>query len=460
MSPMGAKIEKQLEEILKVLGHNPGGLDRCAISDKLSFSLNTRTLQRRLAHLLKTGVIGKEGGRRSSTYFIFAAGAKAETPEHSGSQAVFSEDSQGAIKRLQRPVYLRARVTYKRLFLEEYIPNKTFYIPVEKRKALARAGRRADEKLAAGSYVRQICQKLLVDLSYNSSRLEGNNYSKLDTQKLIEQGIGAEGRIYEETVMIINHKKAILFLIENARDVQLAPLTIFNLHNLLSQDLLRNPRSCGSIRKVDVDIGKSAYKPLNNPRQLAKIFELILFKARKIEDPFEQSFFVLIHLSYLQAFEDVNKRTARLSCNIPFIKENLCPLSFTEVSRGDCSAALLTIYEQNDIRPMLDLYCWAYKRSCEQYQVVKDTPGAIDALRVEYRQQRKDVMRQIAKKALRGVDVDRLIAAYCHKNNIEEADRFAAVTLDDLKTLHSGTIAGPGISAEELPRWTKNREPE
>ena len=457
---MSAKIEKQLEEILKALGHNPGGLDRRAISDKLSFSLNTRTLQRRLAHLLKTGAIGKEGGRRSSKYFIVAAGAKAKTPEHSGSQAVFSEHSQGAIKRLQKPVYLRERVTYKRPFLEEYIPNRTFYIPIEKRKALARAGRRADEKLAAGDYVRQICQKLLVDLSYNSSRLEGNNYSKLDTQKLIEQGIGAEGRMYEETVMIINHKKAILFLIENARDVQLVPLTIFNLHNLLSQDLLRNPQSCGSIRKVDVDIGQSAYKPLNNPRQLAKIFELILFKARKIEDPFEQSFFVLIHLSYLQAFEDVNKRTARLSCNIPFIKENLCPLSFTEVSRGDCSAALLSIYEQNDIRPMLDLYCWAYQRSCEQYQVVKDTPGAIDAFRAEYRQQRKDVMRQIAKKALRGVDVDRLIEAYCHKNNIEEADRFAAVTLADLKTLHSGTIAGPGISAEELPRWTKNRESE
>lgn len=458
---MSAKIEKQLEEILNVLGHNPGGLDRCAISGKLGFSLNTRTLQRRLAHLLKTGLIGKEGDRRASKYFIVAPGVKTEIPEESDiSEAIFSEDSRGVLKRLQRPAYLRERVTYKRLFLEEYIPNKTFYIPIEKRQALARAGRRADEKLAAGIYVRQICQKLLVDLSYNSSRLEGNNYSQLDTQKLIEQGIGAEGRIYEETVMIINHKKAILFLIENARDVQLAPLTIFNLHNLLSQDLLRNPQSCGSIRKVDVDIGKSAYKPLNNPRQLAKIFELILFKARKIEDPFEQSFFVLIHLSYLQAFEDVNKRTARLSCNIPFIKENLCPLSFTEVSRGDCSVALLSIYEQNDIRPMLDLYCWAYKRSCEQYQVVKDTPGAIDALRVEYRQQRKDVMRQIAKKALRGVDVDRLIEAYCHKNNIEEADRFAAITLADLKTLHSGTIAGPGISAEELPRWTKNRKPE
>ena len=98
--------------------------------------------------------------------------------------------------------------------------------------------------------------------------------------------------------------------------------------------------------------------------------------------PFEQSFFVLIHLSYLQAFEDVNKRTARLACNIPFIKNNLCPLSFTDVSRDDYSAALLTIYEQNEITPMLDLFCWAYSRSCNQYSIAKESLGEIDAFRI------------------------------------------------------------------------------
>lgn len=455
---MSAEIEKQLEEILKVLERNPGGLRRGAIADKLSYPLNVKTLQRRLVRLLKTGLIGKEGDRRASKYFIVAARVKAEIPEDS--ETIFSEDSQEVLKRLQRPVHLRERVTYKRLFLEEYIPNKTFYIPIEKREALEKVGRRADEQLAAGIYARQVCQKLLIDLSYNSSRLEGNNYSKLDTQKLIEQGISAEGRIYEETVMIMNHKEAILFLLEHAQEVQLAPLTIFNVHNLLSQDLLRNPQSCGSIRKIEVDIGKSTYKPLNNPHQLAEIFELILTKARKIEDPFEQSFFVLIHLSYLQAFEDANKRTARLSCNIPFIKENLCPLSFTDVPRGDCSAALLSVYEQNDIRPMLDLYCWAYRRSCRQYQAAKDARGAIGTFCMEYRQHRKDVMGQIVKKSLRGVDAERLIEVYCRENNIEEADRFAAMTLADLKTLHSGAIAGLGISEEELRFRMKNREPE
>lgn len=122
---------------------------------------------------------------------------------------------------------------------------------------------------------------------------------------------------------------------------------------------------------------------------LKDLLELILLKARKIEDPFEQSFFLLVHLSYLQAFEDVNKRTSRLSCNIPFIKQNLCPLSFTDVSRDNYTAALLAIYEKNEIGPMLDLFYWAYVRSCKQYGVVKQSLGEIAAFRIQYRQQMK-----------------------------------------------------------------------
>ena len=84
-----------------------------------------------------------------------------------------------------------------------------------------------------------------------------------------------------------------------------------------------------------------------------------------------QSFFLLVHLSYLQAFEDVNKRTARLTCNIPFIKGNLCPLSFTDVPQEDYFKALLYFYETNEVQPALELFEWAYKKSCEQYDVVK-----------------------------------------------------------------------------------------
>ena len=307
--------------------------------------------------------------------------------------------------------------------------------------------------MAAGTYARQICQRLLIDLSYNSSRLEGNTYSILDTQRLVEEGISAEGKINRESVMILNHKESILFLIENAQDIELNLFTLFNLHNLLSQDLLANPEAYGNVRTIDVDIGNSTYKPLGNTHVLKELLELVLLKARKIKNPFEKSFFLLIHLSYLQAFEDVNKRTARLSCNIPFIKQNLCPLSFVSVSRDDYTAALLAIYEKNEITPMLDLFCWAYTQSCKQYDVVKESLGEISAFRIQYRQQRKEVMGLIIRGGLHGKDIEQHIEKYCADRDIAEVDKFTAMTLADLGSLHEGAIIGLGISRAQLNSW-------
>lgn len=246
----------------------------------------------------------------------------------------------------------------------------------------------------------------MIDLSFNSSRLEGNTYSHLDTRKLVEEGISAEGKIQEETVMIINHKEAILFLIENASSLKINSLTLRNLHNLLSQDLLANPRACGNVRSIEVSISQSTYIPMANPHILRELLEHLLLKAREIIDPFEQSFFLLIHLAYLQAFEDVNKRTARLSCNIPFIRENLCPLSFTDVAKEDFTSALLLFYEQNDTTPLLELFRWAYLKSCSQYNIVKDSLGEIDGFRVQYRQLRKEAMGQIIHSNIHGEDLE------------------------------------------------------
>jgi Fic family protein len=158
------------------------------------------------------------------------------------------------------------------------------------RAQLLEAGKRFDHKVAAGTYAKNISQKLLIDLSYNSSRLEGNTYSKLDTQRLLEQGLSAEGKVHEETVMIMNHKEAIGFLIENAEEIALNAFTIRNIHALLSQDLLANAAACGNVRRIEVTIGKSAYLPLNNPHQLEEYLALLLRKAAQINDPFEQSF--------------------------------------------------------------------------------------------------------------------------------------------------------------------------
>ena len=180
-------------------------------------------------------------------------------------------------------------------------------------------------------------------------------------------------------------------------------------------------------------------------------------KTKKIKDPFEQSFFLLVHLSCLQAFEDVNKRTSRLSCNIPFIKSNLCPLSFIDVARDDYTAALLAIYKKNDTGPMLELFAWAYSRSREQYGVAKKSLGEIDAFRIQYRQQRKAVMGHIVKRGLYASAAEALIESYCQEQGIEVIDKFTVMTLADLSTLHAGAIIGPGITAAQLEAWLSGR---
>jgi len=455
---MTPDAQKEIDEIIAILEKNPEGLSRGKISENISFSINSKTLQRRLSSLADAGVILKKGDRKATKYYP----AKVFQKENKGqirdkAHEIFNQKSQNVLKFLDTPLHAREKMSYNRDFLDSYAPNKTAYVPKNVRKKLFEEGKRFDKTLAAGTYARQICQRLLIDLSYNSSRLEGNTYSQLDTQKLVEEGITAEGKVHEETVMIMNHKEAILFLVENAQEIELNSLTIRNLHHLLAQDLLANPEACGNIRTIELDIGQSTYKPLNNFHQLKELFELILFKARKIEDPFEQSLFLLVHLSYLQAFEDVNKRTSRLSCNIPFIKENLCPLSFTDVSRDNYTAALLTVYEKNNIEPMLELFSWAYLRSCEQYGVVKKSLGEIDAFRIQYRQQRKEVMGLVVKKCLHGKKAEDLIEDFCQQHDIKDAAKFTAMTLADLSTLHAGAIIGLGITEAQLNKWLEKK---
>lgn len=455
---MAQKTEQQKQEIVTLLSKHPEGLSRSQVSENLGFSINSKTLQRRLISLVDDGQIARKGERKAARYYPEQVSIETFKGQIKDNQAIiFSSNSQLILKFLDKPVHTREIVSYKRDFLDVYTPNQSNYVPKKMREALFKEGKRFDKHLAAGTYARQICQRLLIDLSYNSSRLEGNTYSRLDTQKLVEEGISAQGKVHEETVMIMNHKEAILFLVENAQDIQLNNLTIRNLHHLLSQDLLANPDACGNIRTVEVNIGQSTYKPLSNPHLLKEQFELILQKANKIKDPFEQSFFLLVHLSYLQAFEDVNKRTSRLSCNIPFIKSNLCPLSFTDVTRDDYTAALLAIYELNNVEPMLELFAWAYSRSCKHYEVIKQSLGEIDAFRIQYRQQRKTVMGKIVKQGLHGSAAEMLIEDYCQQQGISDIDKFMAMTLADLDTLHAGAIIGLGITVAQLEAWLSNK---
>ena len=243
---------------------------------------------------------------------------------------------------MRQPLHERRPVSYDLRFLEAYRPNETLYLPEVLRAQLHSLGRSPAEQSAAGTFAHDIMNRLLIDLSWASSRLEGNTYTRLDTERLIEFGQAAEGEDAFETQMILNHKAAIEYLVREVGRVGVNTETILALHALLSDGLLRDPQAGGRVRNRAVEIGGSVYLPVALPQRLEELFGIVLDLAAEIRDPFEQAFFLMVHLPYLQPFEDVNKCVSRLAANIPLIRCNLCPLSFIDVPAQQCSQRIRT----------------------------------------------------------------------------------------------------------------------
>ncbi len=409
-----------------------------------------RSVRRWLAEMVDEGLIVKLGSTRGTKY---------QAVQHANSQKVemsscFSSKSALVVKKVRQPIYTRSPVAYNEEWLDSYQPNKTFYMPAHFRAQLQKAGKRAEYGDPAGTYAHKIFDRLLIDLSYNSSRLEGNTYSLLDTERLILEGKGAEGKPEEDKIMILNHKEAIRYLVDNAPRLSLAFETICTLHYLLADGLV-DARLAGKIRDHGVRIGGSTYLPFEDPKQLMVQLERILKKAALIEDPYEQSLFLLIHISYLQAFTDVNKRTSRLCANIPLIKSNLVPLSFNDVEKEDYTSALIAIYELQDVRPILDLYVFSYLRTCALYDsTVKSIK--FDAIRVRYRQERRALLRHVILKNLVGKELKHYISSQASKLVVKKEQKdFVNDVFEDLNEIDLSRIVGLGITPAQLNKWIK-----
>jgi hypothetical protein len=345
-------------------------------------------------------------------------------------------------------------VPYQRAFLNDYQPNQTFYLPEQVRTHLKTTGQPNIAERTAGTYARQILERLLIDLSFNSSRLEGNTYSILDTERLLRAGQQPQGKDAKETQMILNHKGAIEYLVEEAERIAFDLHTIRNLHALLSENLMGDPADEGRVRIGAVKVAGTAYRPLEIPSVIEECLRQVLHTAQAIEDPFEQSFFALVHLPYLQPFIDVNKRTSRLAANIPFIRENLCPISFSGVPGDAYTDGILAVYEFNKVDLLRDVFVWAYERSCKEYQVVQQTLGEPDPFRLRYRDLTRGIVQQIVRDGLLPKKAQELMEQAA-RNTIPDQDRmrFYAVVETELNGLHEGNIVRYRLKEEEWARW-------
>ena len=295
----------------------------------------------------------------------------------------------------------------------------------------------------------------MIDLSWNSSRLEGNTYSLLETERLLEHGDAGEDKSPLETQMILNHKAAIDLLVEQAEYVGFNRHTVLSLHALLADNLL-DPRACGRLRSIPVTIGGTPYHPLEIPQLIDECFSQILETAAVIEDPFEQAFFAMVQLPYLQPFEDVNKRVSRLAANLPLIRDNLCPLSFIDVPERDYIDGTLGVYELNRVELLRDVFCWAYERSCARYSAVRQSLGEPDPFRLRYRELIAGCVRDIVTKLM-----DKKTAtAYIRRHALQtlppaDGARLIDVVETEAVSLHEGNIARFRLSPPEFEAWKK-----
>ena len=463
--------QEALTAIEEAVGLRPGGADLPEIAGALKPAVPKRTLQYRLKYLVDAGRLVKEGDDRWAKYRLpeaapEEAAAADEKPaavpaaaEKTHEEAVPLSPAGKEIRAyVSQSISARKPVGYNREFLASYRPNETFYLSQEQRAHLAQVGKPNFKDEAAGTYAKQILNRLLIDLSWNSSRLEGNTYSLLDTTRLIELGEAAEGRDRLEAQMIVNHKDAIEFLVNDAEEIGFNRYTILNLHGMLAQNLLPDPGAVGRLRRMGVGIGKSTFHPLELPQLIEECFNQLLDTAAAIRDPFEQALFAMVQLPYLQPFDDVNKRVSRLSANIPFIKRNLSPLSFIDVPRSLYTDAVLGVYELNKVDLLRDVFIWAYERSAARYAAVRQSLGEPDPFRFKHKAALRQIVGEVVRGRMNRKAAAAYVAAWVEKNDIPEAERekFRDMAEAELLSLHEGNFARYQIKPSEFSAWQES----
>jgi hypothetical protein len=447
-------IAEDLAAVVDFVRQSANGARSGEIAEALK-DIPQRTLQRWLKSLVESGRLVQVGKGPAARYRLpVITEEQKETPERKRGPeeekpeevvTPLSVESAQIRAYLRQPFGARKAVGYNRQFLDGYRPNTNFYLSPNERTHLAEV---------AGTYAKQILNRLLIDLSWNSSRLEGNTYSLLDTRRLIEFGEEAQGGNRLEAQMILNHKDAIAFLVSAADEIGFNRYTILNLHGILAQNLLPDEAAAGRLRRIAVGIESSAFHPLEVPQLIEECFNQVLATAQAIHDPFEQSFFAMVHLPYLQPFDDVNKRVSRLAANIPFIKANLSPLSFTSVPRSTYTDAILGIYELNGIDLLKDVYIWAYERSAERYAAVRQSLGDPDPFKQLHRAALRQLVGDVVRRRMDRKEAGAHIAEWV-KSNIaaDEQERFREMAESDLLSLHEGNFARLQVRPSEFAAW-------
>lgn len=322
------------------------------IYDNLGLEIGYATIKRILNQLISEKLISTKGKGKATKYVI----SPAYELLHSVDVESYFEKEQD-----ERPV----KDSFNQSLINEVLRNANLFTEAEKAqlKVLQTKFKENIASLSETVYNKEM-ERLAIDLSWKSSQIEGNTYTLLETERLLLEKETAAGKPKDDAIMLLNHKEALNFII--AHPDYIVPLTvrsIEDIHSLLIKDLGIDR----NIRQRRVGISGTNYKPLDNEHQIREALIDMCELINAKEDIFEKSFLALVLLSYIQAFVDGNKRTARIVSNAILIAHGYCPISFRTVDSIEYKKAMLIFYEQNNISAFKEIFIDQFKFAVNTY---------------------------------------------------------------------------------------------
>jgi predicted transcriptional regulator len=339
------------ESVLKYVIEHPLNSSK-EIHEGLNGAIGYATVKRILNKLSVEQLISTEGKGKATKYHVSSSYELLYTIDLN--EYFKREQDERQIKNSFNFSLITGVISGKRLFTAD----EEFHL-----KALHARFKDNISHLSTAGYNKEM-ERLAIDLSWKSSQIEGNTYSLLETERLLKEKETAEGKPKDDAVMLLNHKDAINFIVEHPDYV--IPLNIRgieDIHSLLIKDLGVDR----NIRQRRVGISGTNYTPLDNEHQIREALNDMCILVNSKENVFEKSLLTLVLLSYIQAFADGNKRTARIVSNAILIAYGYCPISFRTVDSIEYKKAMLLFYEQNNISAFKNIFIDQFEFAVETY---------------------------------------------------------------------------------------------
>ena len=410
-------------------------ISQADLIDGLPDAPSQSTVNRAVTRLMEKGIVTRKGKTR-------------------GARFVLSKDT----RHFATSPRLRLPTPFDPARIASYEPNRTAWLPEPLREGMAAAGEGVCGHLDASTYSRQIAERFMIDLSWASSRMEGNTYDFLETEMLIRYGQEADGHDRAEALMILNHKKAIGHMLDHLDEGVPGINDIHRLHALMMTGLM-TPREVGRVRSHHVQISSSSYIPCADPRELAFQQVQVLSHAAEIEDPFEASFFLLAATSYLQAFGDGNKRMGRLLSNVPLLGAKKPPLSFVDIDRTAYILGLIVFYETGETELLAEAIAESYKATAPQYQASLSSARLPGRLEVQEARRISDCIKGIVLAGASVEDVPKRVASIF--TNLPEGDRadLVGIIRERLEGLNPAQSIVHGLNDAQVASWLDDEAP-